>query len=249
MKLGQLVLLVSKESSYLVEVRKGKLNTQDGIFDLSKLLKKNYGGWVRTHLGKKFEIVKPNLVDILEKKAKRLPQIIMSKDVGLILTFTGIGKGSLVVDAGTGSGFLAIWLAYHVNPGKVISYEKNKRFLRIAKENVKLVGLKNVKIKEKDITRGIDERKVDLITLDLKDAEKAIKHAFKALKVGGWLVVYSPYIEQVISVCKEIKKMGFSEPRVVENIVREWKVEKYTRPYTIGILHSGFLTFTRKVER
>ena len=81
----------------------------------------------------------------------------------------------------------------------------------------------------------------------MKNAEKVIKHAYKALKAGGYLVVYSPYIEQVISVLKKIQKFNFCEIKTLENIVREWQFEKYTRPKTLGIMHTGFLTFARKV--
>ncbi len=247
MKEGNIVLLIAKDVSYLTEIRKGKLHTQDGIFDLNELKKKSFGEKIKTHLKKEFVIVKPNIVDILEKKAKRLPQIIMPKDVGLIIAYTGISPDSLVVDAGTGSGFLAIFLANYVRLGKVVTYEKNKKFAKIAKENISLSGLTNIKLKQKDIMKGIDEKNVDLITLDMKDAEKVIGHAYKALKPGGWLVVYSPYIEQVISVVKEIEKKNFSNVKTIENMVREWQIKEGARPKTIGIMHTGWLTFARKV--
>jgi tRNA (adenine57-N1/adenine58-N1)-methyltransferase len=75
-----------------------------------------------------------------------------------------------------------------------------------------------------------------------------VKHAYKALKPGGYLVVYSPHIEQVISVSREIEKKDFCDLKTVENIVREWQIEKITRPKTTGIMHTGFLTFARKVK-
>lgn len=248
MREKELVLLISKESSYLVEVSSKKINTKDGILDLSLLKEKNFGDRIKTHLGKEFIIAKPNITDILEKRMKRLPQIIMPKDAALILAYTGIGQGSLVVDAGTGSGFLAIFIANYIKPGKVVTYENNKKFLKVAKENIKDSGLsKIIKLKQKDITKGIDEKNVDLITLDLKDAEKVIEYAYKALKPGGWLVVYSPYIEQVISVFREIEKLNFSQIKIFENVVREWQIEKYARPKSFGLMHTGFLTFARKI--
>lgn len=189
-----------------------------------------------------------NVEDVF-KKSKRGPQIITPKDAALILAYTGVGPGSKIVDAGTGSAFLAIFLGNYVRPGKVVTYENDKRFIKIARENIKSSGLsKFIQLKELDVTKGIKEKNVDLVTLDLKDVKKVIGHAYRALKSGGWLAVYSPYIEQVIDVVKEIKKKNFCEIKVVENIVREWKTERTTRPKNVGLVHTGFLTFAKKIK-
>jgi len=190
---------------------------------------------------------KSNLLDIL-KKLKRVPQIIMPKDASLILAYTGISPNSMIVDAGTGSGFLAIFLAYYCREGKIVTYEKRHDFAKVAKMNIKLTGLKNIVLKEKDILEGIDEKNIDLITLDMKDAEKVVKISFDALRPGGWLVVYSPYIEQVISVREGIEKLNFKEIKTVENIVREWRVGRHTLPEVSGVMHTGWLTFARKIN-
>ncbi len=247
MKLEGLVLLLSEERSYLIEVREGQLHTKDGIFELKELKRKKHGDKIKTHTGKEFYIVKPSMKDILEKRAKRLPQIMMTKDIASIIANTGIGADSLVVDAGTGSGFLAIFLAHYLGRGKVVTYEKDKKFAKLAMENIKLSGLHNIRLKQKDARKGFDERNADLVTLDMRDAEKMVKRAYKVLKPGGWIAVYSPYIEQVISVVGEMKKLKFGSIKTVENIVREWQMEKYTRPKTLGLMHTGFLTFARKV--
>ena len=188
---------------------------------------------------------KSNLLEIL-KKLKRVPQIIMPKDASLILAYTGISPDSLIVDAGSGSGFLAIFLAYYCRKGKVVTYEKRPDFAKVAKKNVKLSGLKNIVVKEKDVLEGIGEKNVDLITLDMKGSEKVVKMSFDALRIGGWLVVYSPYIEQVISVREEIERLNFREIKTVENIVREWRVGRHTLPEVSGLMHTGWLTFARK---
>lgn len=247
MKKRDLVLLLSKNESYLVDRTKGEFNTKSGIIKLELLSKAKFGGKIKTHLGKEFIILKPSILDLLKHKIKRSAQVILPKDIGLILTYTGISSDSEVVDAGTGTGYLALMLANYISNGKIVTYEKDKRFAKIAKENIKISGFRNVKLKEKNISKGIDERNVDLITLDLQYPERIIKHAYKALRLGGWLVIYSPTIEEVINVVKEIKKMGFSEVKTIENIVREWKVDRSTRPETIGLMHTGWLTFARKV--
>ena len=249
MKTGEKVLLIGKESMYVVEVGKGKYQTREGFVDLRSLKNKKIGQEVKTHLGKKLLIAKPTIVDLLQKSAKRLPQIIMPKDAALILAYTGVNPGSLVVDAGTGSGFLSMFLASYIKPGRVVSYEINKAAAKLSKQNFKRVGLeKFIRLKQKDIRKGIDEKNVDLVVLDMKYAEKVVKHAYKSLRTGGWLVVYSPYIEQVKAVVKEMERKDFSKTKTVENIVREWDVREHTLPARSGIMHTGFLTFARKVN-
>lgn len=183
------------------------------------------------------------------KKLKRGPQIITPKDASLILAYTAVEPGSKIVDAGTGSGFLAIFLAKYLKPGKVYTYEKDERFQKLAKENIATVGFeKSITLRKADVTKGIKEKNVDLVTLDLKDANKAIPHAKKSLKNGGQIVVYSPTIEHLSRILGELKKQKFDQIKTVENIVREWKSDYTTRPKTMGIMHTGFLTFARKTK-
>jgi len=250
MKAGEKVLLLGKDSKYIIEVGIGKYQTKEGIVDISSIKNKKFGQEVKTHLGKKLLIVQPTISDLLQKRAKRLPQIIMPKDAALILSYTGINPGSLVVDAGTGSGFLSMFIANYIRPGRVVTYEIDRAAAKLSKQNFKRVGLeKFIRLKQKDIRKGIDERNVDLVLLDMKYAERVVRHAFKVLRPGGWLVVYSPYIEQVKAVTEQMEKKDFSKPKTVENIVREWQVRSHTLPERAGIMHTGFLTFARKVAR
>ncbi len=179
---------------------------------------------------------------------KRLPQVVLPKDASLILAYTGIPTDAKIVDAGSGSGFLSIFLGYYCQKGKITTYEKNPEFAKVVQGNVKITGLKNIEVKNKNILEsGIEEDNLDLITLDMKDCEKIVPEAYKKLNKDGWLAIYSPHIEQVIKVLEEMKRSKFKEIKTVENIVREWQSEyRYTRPKTQGIMHTGWLTFGKK---
>jgi tRNA (adenine57-N1/adenine58-N1)-methyltransferase len=193
MKDKELALLYSDDCSYIAEAGKKEMHTKDGVINLSALRKKKFGDVIKTHLGKEFRIIKPSLIDLLNRKMRRLPQIIMPKDIALILAYTGISPGSKVVDAGTGSAYLSIFLANYIRPGKIFTYEVDKKFAKSAKKNIEDSGFSNfITMKRKDITKGVSEKNVDLVTLDMKDAEKVVKHAYKALSPGGYIVVYSP---------------------------------------------------------
>jgi len=236
-------LLLSKDFKILVEKGKGKISTHLGIIDLKNLKE---GKKIKSHLGKEFFVVKPNILDLIEKM-KRGAQVILPKDIALIIAYTGLMPDWKVLDVGTGSAFSSIFLANYLSKGKVITYEKDERFYKIAKENIELSGLKNINIVKKDFLKGIKEKDFDLILLDLEEANKAIKTAYKSLKVGGHLVVYSPTVDHLMKVCKEMKKFDFTEMKIVENIVREWQFEKTLRPKTKGIMHTGFITIARKI--
>ncbi|MFQ6010511.1 MAG: tRNA (adenine-N1)-methyltransferase [Candidatus Aenigmatarchaeota archaeon] len=246
-KKGQLVFLVSRTKRYLVPAE-GKFSCKYGAIEMKKLVGKRFGTKVK--IGKEgFVVIEPSFLDMLFKKAVRGPQVILPKDAAVIAAETGCGKGWKVVDAGSGSGFLVLMLG---NVGcDVVSYEKNKDFLKVAKKNVKIMGVKNVKIKERDVTKGIPDRNVSLVTLDLEKPEKVIKHAFRALKPGGWLAIFSLHTEQVTAVRKELKKYEMTSVKTVESLHREWQFQAgkrtWTRPKTHMLGHTGFLTFARKL--
>lgn len=237
-----LLLLLGKEKSYVT--RPIIFSCQFGTYDLRKLVGKKFGTKIK--LGKeRFTVVKPSIIDMF-KKAKRGPQIILPKDLGTIVSTTGCAPGWKVVDAGTGSGFLSMFLG--ILGCNVYTYEKRKEFYEIAKKNVKKFDLKNIIIKNRDITKGIKEKNVDMVTLDMKGPEKVIKHAFNALKSGGWIAVYSMHIEEVKNVNKALLKHDFINILILENLHRRWQsVKEFTRPKTYMLAHTGFLTFARKM--
>ena len=151
------------------------------------------------------------------------------------------------VFAGTGSGALALMLANICK--SIVSYEIREDHHNVAKKNVEFFGFKNIKLKIGDMTKKIDEKDVDLVTLDMPSPWDAVDNAEKALKSGGFIVSYSPTIPQVMDFVEKVKaKKGLSFVKTVELIEREWEIEqRKVRPKTRMIDHSGFLTFVRKM--
>jgi len=220
---------------------------QYGMVRKDDLKKIKGSGSVKTNTGIGLSAFAPSFIDAY-KKIKRAPQIIPLKDVAAIVAETGVNKNSLVVDAGAGSGALALFLANIAK--KVVSYEIRKDFAAVANENVKFLKLKNVAVKNKDVYSGIDEKNVDVVTLDLPEPWKALEAADKALKAGGFIVSYSPTIPQVSDfVTAAAKNKNFLHIKTIEIIQREWEFnERIVRPKSQPIGHSGFLTFVRKVK-
>jgi tRNA (adenine57-N1/adenine58-N1)-methyltransferase len=183
-------------------------------------------------------------------KIKRLTQVLYPKDIGYILFQTGVGAGSRVVEAGTGSGALTCAVADAVRPdGIVYSYEINPKFQKMACKNIERAGLMSyVELKESDVTEGIDERGVDAVLLDMATPWLVVPHAYNALNGGGVLVSFSPTIEQVKKTVDALNIQKFVDVETVELILRKINVEENrTRPKTLMIGHSGYVTTARKV--
>ncbi len=223
--------------------RSGDLHTNHGMIKEADLKKAE--GIIETHSGTKMLAFEPSFVDII-KKIKRDPQTLMPKDLAIITFYTGINDKYKIVDAGTGCGLLTACMARLAK--EVTSYDVNEKYLKMSKENLEFLGIKNAKLKNKDIYEGIDEKNLDLITLDLPEPWRVLKHAEKALKQSGYLVTYLPTIIQVSQLVEESKNHSFLHIKTIELLEREWHVDgKKVRPKSQMIGHTAFLTFMRKI--
>jgi tRNA (adenine57-N1/adenine58-N1)-methyltransferase len=238
------ILIDKKGNKYLTGEE--DLHTNLGYIKKEDIKNSSNGQIIKTHMGYEFTVIKPNLndyIDIMERRCS----IILPKDIGIIIANTSLGCGQRVVEAGTGSGATALYFANIVGPsGGVYTYEVREDFAEIAEKNIMAFGQENVTVKCKDIYDGIDESELDLVFLDLPKPWDVVESAAKSLKSGGYLAAYNPYIEQVFTLHKVLKKFGFSNLKSVECILREIEVKaKGTRPKTRMVGHTGYLTFAR----
>jgi len=250
---GDLVLLLLKQrKTYMVRVEAGKtFHTHKGFIKFDDLVGKEFGSVVKSSLGVGFVAFKPLLRDYVMKSARQT-QINYPKDIALIVMFSGMGPGSRVVEAGTGTGAMTMSLAFYVRPdGKVYSYEVREEFSEIARRNLKRANLlEYVELRNKDITAGIEETGVDAVVLDLAVPWLVIPHAYLALKPAGTLVSFSPTIDQVVKTAEALKEKEFADIETVECLMRGMQVERgKTRPQTLMTAHTGYITYARKTVR
>ncbi|MFH1682766.1 MAG: methyltransferase domain-containing protein [Candidatus Woesearchaeota archaeon] len=238
------ILLEQKTGKkYLVKDTDDDFHTSQGIISSKDLQSKKTE--VLSSKKQKFSLIEPNFVDLWEN-LKRGPQIVLQKDIGLIITKTGINKNSKVVDAGGGSLSLSGYLAHLCK--EVTTYEINQSLISTLEYNKKLFGFKNIKIKQGSIYDGIEEKEIDLITLDLAEPWRVLPHAEKALKQGGFLVIYLPNMLQMKTFLDGLSRSKIQLLELEELMERKWKVEQnILRPEYDQLAHTGFLCFCRKI--
>jgi tRNA (adenine57-N1/adenine58-N1)-methyltransferase len=240
------ILIDSRGRKYLAG--SDDLHTDAGYIKKEDIEKSTSGDVLKTHLGKKYTVLDANINDYIELMERRC-SIILPKDMGVMAAYTGIGCGDRVLDAGTGAGASAIFLANLVGPeGRVYSYEIREDFKEIATRNIEGFGLSNVEVKCKDLTLELEETDLDLVFLDLPKPWMVAEKVFSALKTGGFLATYTPFVDQVMTLHQVLKKVGFSNVETLECLLRGVEVKsKGTRPKTRMTGHTGYLTFARKL--
>ena len=245
-------LYLDKKRTYLVKVEAEKsFHTHKGYIQLGDLMGKEYGTRIVSSMDTEFVALKPTLRDYIFKTSRRT-QISYPKDIALIIMFSGIGPGSRVVEAGTGTGALTSAIAHYIKPtGRVYTYEVRQEFAKNAKKNLERAGLlEYVEMKEGDVTEGIEEKELDAVILDMATPWLVIPHAYAALKGSGVLVSFSPTIDQVVKAVEALTEQGFVGVETVETLLRFMQVERgKTRPQTLMTGHTGYLTFARKAVK
>ena len=242
---GKERIIIKQKIIYVRDLDKD-VQTKHGVIRKEELKKKD-GNVILSSHGKEFVVFSSTFSDDLSR-IKRLPQSMIAKDVGYILAVTGIGKKSTAIDAGVGNGFLTASLARVCK--SVVGYEINPLHFENAKENLKSLGMTNVKIYNTSVEEPLKQKNVDLVTLDVPEPWRALASVYNALKVGGFLVTYSPSTTQVHKTVVALKNFpGFLRVKTVELIERSWKVDgESVRPENIEIGHTAFMTFVRKIS-
>jgi tRNA (adenine57-N1/adenine58-N1)-methyltransferase len=196
--------------------------------------------------------VRPTLGDFV-REMPRGPQIIYPKDLGNIISFADIFPGAMVVEGGLGSGALTSALLRAVGEtGRVITYEIDESVLPKALSNIGRVisDHSNLEVKVGDIYKGISERNVDRIVLDIPEPWQAVGTIGDSLIMGGIMLSFLPTILQVHRLVGALELDGrFQMMESMETLLRTWHVtERSVRPSHRMVAHSGFLTTAVRCE-
>tara|TARA_Y200000002_G_scaffold282809_1_gene236776 strand:+ start:93 stop:866 length:774 start_codon:yes stop_codon:yes gene_type:complete len=252
---NQLIVIKTSKNKYLSVVENDKeFITNEGKFKFSDL--KKIPSIVTTTTGIDFQIYTPTYKEFV-LLMKRGPQIIYPKDVGQIIVESNLHNSSRVLEIGSGSGALTLYLySLLQNSGKLYSLDSSKinqrranktisRYLSTYSKDTVDVNFINEKL-DKFNFKNLED-KIDAIITDVPEPWDF----FINNKIDtnlNW-VSYLPSMSQIIRINETLKEKNFQDIEVKEVILRDWIVDKkVVRPTNKLVSHTGFLVSAKYIK-
>ncbi len=234
----------------------GEFHTHTGILGHDLIIGQPDASVVVSNNGVEYLALRPLLTDFV-MSMPRGAAIIYPKDAAQILGAADIFPGAVVVEAGVGSGALALWLLRAIGPaGSLHSFERRQEFADIAAANATaFLGAtpENWTITVGDLVEAlptmVPDGTVDRVVLDMLAPWECVAVAAAALTPGGILLCYVATVTQLSRTAEAIRAAGqFTAPDSSETLVRTWHVEGLAvRPDHRMIGHTGFLLVARRL--
>mmetsp|Transcript_44773 Transcript_44773/g.173739 ORF Transcript_44773/g.173739 Transcript_44773/m.173739 type:complete len:304 (+) Transcript_44773:4376-5287(+) len=254
---GDIVVVHSRFDELLnIELSKDdSFQNRYGIFNHNDLLGKSAGRrWItasgKVATGAGFVIVLRPTPELWTLSLSHRTQIVYTHDIGVITAEMDLRPGSIVVEAGTGSGSMTASLARAVAPtGRVLSFEIHEDRAKKAMEDFEKLGISDyITVVNRNVGtegfKGIPESSVDAVFLDLPAVWDVAAEAERILRVDGVLATFSPCVEQVRRTYEELSKHSFSEIKTSTVGFRTWDTKKrYPSP-----LHPAYEKLSKRVK-
>ena len=238
---------------HTITLQAGKhFHTHRGSFAHDELIGAPEGSVVTTTGGTSYLALRPLLADFV-LSMPRGAAVVYPKDSGQIVAMADVFPGARVLEAGVGSGALAMALLRAVgDDGLLASYERRADFADVARANVEsFFGGPHPawRLTVGDFATAVLEREVDRVVLDLLAPWDCLSAAAAALVPGGVLICYVATATQLSRTGEAIRAHGsFTEPYAWESLVRSWHLEGLAvRPDHRMVGHTGFLITTRRM--
>lgn len=253
MNYGDWVLIKDRRGRrYLLRLQEGgRFVHHRGAIDHAKMLALGPGSSLGTEHGESFSIHRPTLEDyVLHMPREATPTY--PKDAATMAFLLDLAPGMTVLESGTGSGGLTLYLARAVGPtGKVLSFEANPRHLRKARHN--LESFENplqVQLFEQDLQQAqLLPQSLDGVALDVMEPWNLLSTVASAIKPDRFVVAYMPNLTQAMALLETIKDTGlpFFHERTLEVSHREWDLRPpVSHPKFQQVGHTAFLTLLRR---
>lgn len=243
---GDTVILYISNNLHAIDVRteiknkKGEMvenvyQTTFGALKVKNLIGIEYGS--KVELSKGWGHVLQPTPELWSLTLPHRTQIIYTPDISMILLQLDLVPGSIVIEAGTGSGSLTHALIRRVRPhGHVYTFDFHDHRAKVAQEEFEAHGLAEfVTARHRDVLAdgfGVElDGKANAVFLDLPSPWLGVVHAVNTLKIrGGRFCSFSPCIEQVQRTCSALEQHGFQEISTMEVLQTELKVTRRIIP-------------------
>jgi len=249
-KEGDDVLLVfPKGKRHVVKIQGDRIHTHKGYLSTRDIVGKPPGIVVKTHVGEEMLALRPSVADYIPKLARRT-QVMYPKDIGYMVLSLGIHSGSMVLEAGTGSGAATMVVASIVKPsGRVFSCDVNEDSIRIARRNLERAGLIDyVELIHGDVKNIAFNTIFDAAVVDIPDPWDALGKIVGFLKPSARVCVVVPTMNQLEKVYGAMLKTGVAHLETVEIMLRRIRpFEGRVRPESIMVGHTAYLMIGAKV--
>ncbi len=234
----------------------GELHTHHGVLRHEALVGQPDGSVVVNSGGHEYLALRPLLRDFV-MSMPRGAAIVYPKDAAQILAQADIFPGAVVVEAGVGSGALALWLLRAIGPaGRLVSFERRDEFAEVARANVATFlggepATWDLVVGDlvAELPGAVASGTADRVVLDMLAPWECIDAVADALTPGGVVLCYVATATQLSRVAEYIRGTGlFTDPEASETMVRGWHVEGLAvRPDHRMVAHTGFLITARRL--
>ena len=235
----QVILFESVNSMTLVTVeRDGMTENRCGVFLHNDILDRPFGSRVFSTKGDGWMAVMRPFPDMLPLARRIRTQIIQPLDANVIGFGLNLSNGKVVVEAGTGSGIMSLFLLRMVAPkGHLFTFEFNKLRADIVRQELERSEFsQQVTASHGDVcSQGfgdglVADHSVDAVFLDVPRPWEAVEEARRVLRPGGRICLYSPCIEQVMRGVESLQAHGFYEIEMKEAREREFETKRTFPP-------------------
>jgi len=253
---NQLIVIKTSKSKYLavIDIEK-EFITNEGKFSFSTINK--IPSKITSSTGVEFKIYHPTYKEFI-LLMKRGPQIIYPKDIGQIILEADINHNSNVLEIGTGSGALSLFLLKLLGTeGSLISLDLSKKNQRRTKKTIDRYmsthDFKNEFNLEFINTSLIDfnykeySEVVDTVITDVPEPWEF----FETNTVSNNLkwVSYLPSVSQISKINDVLIENHFENIEIKEVILRDWVInKKIVRPSNKLVSHTGFIISGRYIK-
>lgn len=222
------VIYLSPRQMYPVRIVEHDIfQTRFGAVRHDDLVGKRYGSRIQCSRG--FVHILDMTPDLWTLTLPHRTQILYSTDISLILMQLELRPGSVVIEAGTGSGSLSHSIARTIAPsGRLLTFDFHRERSVAAQKEFEDHGLGEIIVaSERDVCAdgfGVENGSAHAVFLDLPSPWRAVAHTWRALRNGGRCCCFSPCIEQTQKTAEMLTEAGFEAVETFECINRPWEL-------------------------